>query len=50
VLIKTLAISEENVYNISHENAVGIIKQLTTYQQDMTKIPEELLGYQSNWK
>ena len=50
VLIKTLAISEENIYNISHENAVGIIKQLTTYQQDMTKIPEELLGYQSNWK
>jgi len=50
VLIKTLAISEENVYNISHENAVGIIKQLTVYQQDMTKIPEELLGYQSNWK
>jgi hypothetical protein len=49
-LIKTLAIVEENVYNISHENAVGIIKQLTTYQQDMTKIPEELLGYQSNWK
>lgn len=49
-LIKTLAISEENVYNISHENAVGIIKQLTVYQQDMTKIPEDLLGYQSNWK
>jgi hypothetical protein len=50
VLIKTLAISEENVYNISHENAVGIIKQLTVYQQDMTKITEDLLGYQSNWK
>ena len=50
VLIKTLAISEENIYNISHENAVGIIKQLTVYQQDMTKITEDLLGYQSNWK
>ena len=49
-LIKTLAISEDNVYNISHENAVSIIKNLTSYQQDMNKIPTDLMGYQSHWK
>jgi hypothetical protein len=50
LLISQLAITESNIYNISHENAVGIIKQLTAYQQDMNKIPSDLLGYQANWK
>jgi hypothetical protein len=49
-LIKSLAIAEENIYNISHEDAVGVIKHLTSYQQDMSKITEELTGYLPNWK
>ncbi len=49
-LIKSLAIATDNVYNISHEDAVSVIKNLTGYQQDMSKISEELMGYQSNWK
>jgi hypothetical protein len=49
-LIKSLAISEENIYNISHEDAVGVIRHLTSYQQDMSKITEELTGYLPNWK
>jgi hypothetical protein len=49
-LIKSLAIVEENIYNISHEDAVGVIRHLTSYQQDMSKITEELTGYLPNWK
>jgi hypothetical protein len=49
-LIKSLAITEDNIYNISHEDAVGVIRHLTSYQQDMSKITEELTGYLPNWK
>jgi len=49
-LIKSLAITEANIYNIAHEDAVSVIKHLTSYQQDMSKLTDELLGYQSNWK
>jgi hypothetical protein len=49
-LIKKLDISETNVYNISHEGAVKIIQQLTSHQQHMANIPEDLLGYDNKWK
>lgn len=49
-LMNSLAITETNVYNTSHEDAVNVIKHLTSYQQDMSKLPQDLLGYQPNWK
>jgi len=49
-LIKQLAITETDVYNISHENAVRISQQLTSYGQDVNKIPSDLIGYQPTWK
>lgn len=48
-LIKQLAPKAANVYNIEYEDAVNIVKQLTTFQQT-NKIPEDLLGYNSDWK
>jgi len=48
-LLSNLAISSDNIYNISHENAVNIIKHLTEYQQQ-NNVSEDILGYESNWK
>ena len=48
-LLSNLAISTDNIYNISHENAVDIIKHLTEYQQQ-NNVSEDILGYESNWK
>jgi hypothetical protein len=49
-LIKSLDIAFDTVYNISHEDAVSTIQTLSKYQQDMSSIPSEVLGYQDNWK
>lgn len=49
-LMASLAIEETNVYNISHENAISVIKTLSGYQQNMSNIPSDLLGYQPSWK
>ena len=48
-LLNNLAIPSDNIYNISHENAVDIIKHLTEYQQK-NNVSEDILGYESNWK
>lgn len=48
-LLNKLAISRDNIYNISHTDAVGIVKQLTEYQQQ-NNVSEDILGYESSWK
>lgn len=48
-LLSKLAIQYENVYNISHEDAVSIIRTLTEYQQ-LNSVPDDILGYESSWK
>ena len=48
-MIKMLDINEENVYNIKYDDAVNISSKLVQYQQQ-NFIPDELLGYDSNWK
>lgn len=48
-LIEKLALNSSNIYNIEHEGAVGIVQALTTYQQT-NNVPQELLGYNSDWK
>lgn len=49
-LIKSLDIDTSNIYNIQHEDAVKVIKHLTSLQQDMSKIDQSFMGYESNWK
>ena len=49
-LLKSLDMTFDSVYNISHEDAVKAIQTLSKHQQDMSSIPSELLGYQDNWK
>lgn len=48
-LLDKLAISRENIYNISYNDAVAIIKSLTEYQQQ-NNVSEDILGYESSWK
>lgn len=49
-LMDTLAISSDNIDNISHDDAVLLIKELTKLQQNVDNISPDLLNYQPNWK
>lgn len=40
----------DNIYTISHEEAVGIIRLLSKYQQNTHDIPENIAGYSKDWK
>lgn len=42
--------TDKNVYNIEHSDAINFIRTLTSYQQDISNIPEDIKGYDSNWK
>ena len=48
-LFQKLDIKEDNIYNISYGNAVNAVSVLANYQQK-NNIPEEILGYDANWK
>jgi len=37
-------------YNIGHDDAIEISKLLSSYQQDISTIPDDIKGYDSNWK
>ena len=36
--------------NLTHKDAVTIIRQLSTYQQDLSSIPKEVMGYTEGWR
>lgn len=42
--------SEKNIYNIEHDDAINIIKLLSSYQQDIGNISDDIKGYDANWK
>jgi len=48
-LLENLDIKRDNMYNIEYNDAVNIIKTLNEYQQQ-NGVPENILGYDSNWK
>lgn len=48
-LLNKLDIYEENIYNIKYDDAVKTASTLALYQQQNV-IPDEVLGYDSNWK
>lgn len=39
-----------NIYELDHSNGVSIIRQLSSYQQDTSSIPENIKGYEEDWK
>lgn len=49
-LMGQLAISSDIIDNISHDEAVILIKELTKLQQNTESIASDLLNYEPNWK
>lgn len=49
-LIASLNYKTDNIYSLDHEQGVDIIKNLSTYQQNTSMIPDTILGYDSNWR
>lgn len=49
-LLLSKGFKDENVYNITHVDAIDLIKNLSSYQQDSSIISEDIKGYDANWK
>ena len=49
-LLESENIESKNIYVIDHSHAVKVIRQLSTYQQNVDNIPENILDYTSEWK
>ena len=49
-LIESLALDPTNIYNISYDNAVVIIRKLSEFQQDASALSDNLVGYDETWK
>jgi hypothetical protein len=41
---------DKNIKNLTHDNAVSIIRELSKHQQNVEDISEDLRPYQENWK
>jgi hypothetical protein len=40
----------DNIYSLTHESAVNIIRMLSKYQQNMDTISDNIKGYSNEWK
>jgi len=49
-LLKINNLESANIYTLSHEDAVTIIRLLSSYQQNMDNIPQGVVGYNNEWK
>lgn len=43
-------IKTDNIYSLTHETAVDIIRSLSKYQQNMSDIDDKISGYSNEWK
>jgi hypothetical protein len=49
-LLEQNSLESKNVYILSHEDAITVIRLLSSYQQNMNNISENILGYNNEWK
>jgi hypothetical protein len=49
-MLVALSLDPTKINNISHENAVLIIRNLSGYQQSMSNIPDDIKGYEPSWR
>jgi hypothetical protein len=49
-LLESNQLEANNIYTLSHDDAVSIIRLLSSYQQNMSNIPEHTIGYTNEWK
>jgi hypothetical protein len=49
-LLESNALEFKNIYALSHDDAVTVIRLLSKHQQNITEIPDDLLGFNNEWK
>lgn len=49
-LLEQNNLESKNIYVLSHEDAVSVIRLLSSYQQNMSNIADNILGYNNEWK
>jgi hypothetical protein len=49
-LLETNNLEHKNIYLLGHEDAVSIVRLLSKFQQNISDIPPETLGYNTEWK
>lgn len=49
-LLQKNILNYKNIYDLMHNDAVDIIRLLSRYQQNIAEIPEDVLGYNTEWK
>jgi hypothetical protein len=49
-LIVSMGLPNEDYRNLTHSDAVTIIRQLSDYQKKINDIPEDIKGYTEEWK
>jgi hypothetical protein len=49
-LLKQQSMEVKNIYDLAHQDAVDIIRLLSKYQQSVGEIPEDIIGYNNEWK
>jgi len=49
-LLASLEIASDNIYAMTHNDAVNVIRALSTHQQNLDSIPKSMLGYESSWR
>jgi len=50
VLIDNMNLNSKNIKSLMHDDAVSIIRELSSYQQKLDDIPDSLKGYSETWK
>ena len=49
-LLASLGIVANNINEVSHEDAVNVIRELSKLQQNLDNIQSEIIGYEASWR
>lgn len=49
-LLASLNIGAHNISEVSHEDAVTMIRELSKHQQNLDNIPNSIIGYEASWR
>lgn len=49
-LLSNNSLPVDNIYSMSHDDAVSLIRLLSKYQQNIGEIPSDIMGYSKDWK
>ena len=49
-LIDHLKFEVSDFRSLTHQDAVAIMRKLSSYQQDLSSIPEDIMGYKEDWR